>query len=519
MPAPQSTPTLTGTLPAALRRTAAAHPDAVAYIDGERTFSFADTEASSRRLATALLAAGLRAGDRIALLSHNRIEWLQLFFAATRVGIAVVALSPRYRDAEIEYMLADSQAKAVFTVAQAEDFDFLAMFEGMRPRLPSLRQVQVMDGPAFAAMAAHGSDDARIDAAAAALDPQDLAMVIYTSGTTGRPKGCALSHASLLASASAQASHTRVRPGDLMQLANPFNHVGGITCGILAQLLAGGVCELVPSFKAKTVLEMIRRHPPQILVGVPTMMTLLLMHPESAATDLGSVRLIITGGSIVDASLLAQLQARMPGATIMNLYGLSEASGALVMTPWDCADADLMQSIGLPLDGAALRVVGPGGEALAPGEVGELHFGGLGVVRDYIGAAAGSQAFEGGWLRTGDLGSVDARGYITLKGRMKDMYIQGGFNVYPAEVEALISTHPDVVMVAGIGVPDPVLGEVGRYFVVAREGSELTPSDVLRHCAGKIADYKMPRQVLLRDALPLTPAGKIQKAALRAEGG
>lgn len=145
------------------------------------------------------------------------------------------------------------------------------------------------------------------------------------------------------------------------------------------------------------------------------------------------------------------------------------------------------------------------------------HFRGLGVVRDYIGAAAGSNAFEGGWLRTGDLGSVDARGFITLKGRMKDMYIQGGFNVYPAEVEALIATHPAVVMVAGIGVADKVLGEVGRYYVVAREGSGLNAADVLAHCAGKIADYKMPRQVVLRDALPLTPAGKIQKAALRSE--
>ena len=509
-----SPPTL---LHAALHAAATLHPDVVAYIDGERHFGFADVEAESQRLAGALLRRGLVRGDCIALLSHNQVEWLQLFFAATRIGVAVVALSPRYREAEIAFMLADSQSKAIFATREIDGFDFQAMLERLAPTLPALREVVTLDGEAFVAMAASPVDDEALGRATPAVQATDLAMVIYTSGTTGRPKGCALTHASLLASAHGQYRHTGTRPGDLVQLANPFNHVGGITCGILAQLLAGGSCELVPVFKAKTVLDMIRHHPPAILIGVPTMLTLLLMHPESADVDLGSVRLVITGGSNVDATLLGQLQQRMPAAKIMNLYGLSEASGALVMTPWQCSDEDLMQSIGTVLDGAQVRVMSPAGDELPAGSIGELQFRGLGVVRDYIGAAAGQGAFDGGWLRTGDLGAVDARGLITLKGRMKDMYIQGGFNVYPAEVEALIATHPAVVMVAGIGVPDPVLGEIGRYFVVAREGSGLTAREVLAHCTGRIADYKMPRQVVLRTELPLTPAGKILKAQLRSE--
>ncbi|CAN5551782.1 class I adenylate-forming enzyme family protein [soil metagenome] len=507
----------------ALRDAARSRGDAVAYIDGERRFSFADMDALSARTARGLRALGLSRGDCIAVLSPNQVEWLQLFFAAAHIGVAVVALSPRYRDSEIAFMLADSQAKAVFTAREVDGFEFLPMFERIAPRLAELRHVIAIDSDAFAALAgspqaidAVGAFDA-LDAGTADVQPEDLAMVIYTSGTTGRPKGCALTHRSLLASAVAQARHTRARAGDLVQLSNPFNHVGGITCGILAQLWVGGCCELVPAFKAKTVLDMIRRHPPAILIGVPTMMTLLLMHPESEAVDLSSVRLVITGGSNVDATLLAQLQQRMPAATVMNLYGLSEASGALVMTPWHCEDDDLMQRIGQPLEGAEVRVTGPDGATLPAGEIGELQFRGLGVVRDYIGAAAGTSAFEDGWLRTGDLGLVDARGFITLKGRMKDMYIQGGFNVYPAEVEALIATHPAVVMVAGIGVPDPVLGEIGRYFVVAREGSGLSADALLAHCSGRLADYKMPRQIVLRDALPLTPAGKIHKAQLRTE--
>lgn len=502
-------------LPAALHHAALRHHQVTAYIDGERRFGFADLDAASRRLASALLHMGLVRGDRIAVLCVNQIEWLQIFFAATRIGVAVVALSPRYREAEIGFMLGDSEARAVFTTRCIDGFDFQAAIDAMAPTLPALRRVLAIDGEAFATMAGARIDEGALQAATAAVQPDDLAMVIYTSGTTGKPKGCALTHRSLLASAAAQARHTRVEPGELMQLANPFNHVGGITCGILAQMLAGGSCELVPVFKAKTVLDMIRRHPPAILVGVPTMMTLLLTHPDAAEVDLTSVRLIITGGSNADATLLSQLRQRMPSATVMNLYGLSEASGALVMTPWHGTDEDLMRSIGMPLEGVEVRVCAPDGRTVPAGEIGELQFRGGGVVRGYIGAAAGQGGFEDGWLRTGDLGEVDAGGFITLRGRMKDMYIQGGFNVYPAEVEALIATHPAVLMVAGLGVPDPVLGEVGRYFVVARPGNALTAEQVLAHCEGRIADYKMPRQVVLREALPLTPAGKIHKAALR----
>ena len=517
MPTYSELPTDRDTLYEALAKTSKRFPEGLAYIDGEREYRFAEMLTTADLLGKAMLGLGLSRGDRIAILAYNRIEWLQLFFAAARVGVAVIALSPRYRDAEIEYMLADSGARAVFTMSVVEDFDCLAMFERLRPRLPDLREVVAIEAANFREMTLGRVQSPRAPDTSDEVSPDDLAMVIYTSGTTGRPKGCALTHSSLLASARAQAIHTRLQPGELLQLSNPLNHVGGITCGVLAQMIGGGTCELVAVFKAKTVLDMIRRRPPAILVGVPTMMTLLLMHPDSPTVDLKSVRLIITGGSNVDQTLLFQLRQRMPNASIMNLYGLSEASGALVMTPRDASESDLMQTIGLPLPGAEIRVTGPDGRTLPQGEIGELHFRGLGVVRDYIGAASNPDAFADGWLRTGDLGAIDARNLITLKGRSKDMYIQGGFNVYPAEVEALIATHPDVLMVAGIGVKDPVLGEVGRFFVVPKDGSRLDVAAVLAWCDGKIADYKMPRQVELRSQLPLTPAGKIHKAQLRAE--
>jgi len=518
MPAPFAYATISE----ALSDRARSHADHVAYIDGDRPHTFAEADAASDRIAGALLARGFECGDRIGIIAPNQIEWVVLFFAAAKIGVAVVGLTVRYRDSEIEYMANDSRMKAVFTVAEHDGFDFLDMFRRLSDRLPALQTVVAIGGgaqgqPTFEDFMGSVPDRRALSEARSRVRGGDLAMVIYTSGTTGRPKGTALTHRSMLASAGAQADHVRANDQDLIQLAMPLNHVGGITCGILTQMLGGGTCELVPVFKADTVLEMMRRHPPTQVSGVPTMLTLLLMNPRSAEVDLSGVRLVITGGTNVDDTLLGRLQQRMPQATLMNLYGLSESSGAIVMTPWECDDESLMTSIGRPLSGAELRVVADGETDAAPGEVGELRFRGLGVVEGYIGAAASASPIDDqGWLRSGDLGEVDARGYIYLRGRQKDMYIQGGFNVYPAEVEGHIARHPDVLMVAGIGVPDPVLGEIGRYYIVPRPEAELTEQAILDHCAS-LADYKIPRQIVFRGELPLTPAGKIQKAALRAE--
>jgi len=293
--------------------------------------------------------------------------------------------------------------------------------------------------------------------------------------------------------------------------------VGGITCGVLTMLLAGGCCELVPMFSPEALLRMAQKHRPTWLVGVPTMLTLLLMHPLLAEVDMSRLRLIVVGGSNVEPVLLQRLQQQFPGVSIMNLYGLSETSGAIAMTPWQADQQALLHSIGKPLQGAQLRIAGSDGEELRAGEVGELWFRGAGVIPAYVGQQQDEEVFAGGWLHSGDLGLVDEQGLIHLKGRQKDMFIQGGFNVYPSEVEGVIASHAGVLMVAGIGVQDPVLGEVGRYYIVTRPGASVNEEALLAHCRQQLADYKLPRQLVFRAELPLTPAGKIQKALLRAE--
>ena len=520
---PQTTPP--HTLGALLAHTAQQRGSATAYIAGEQHWTWGQVQHSSSQLASGLLGLGLQRGDRIAIIGLNQIEWLLLFYAAAQVSVAVVGLSVRYRDNELLTMLADSDTRAVFTLTEHEGFDFIAMLARLRPQLPALRQVITiggsgpgsLDGLMAGGAAADVAHTASLTAAQLAVQPSDVAMVIYTSGTTGKPKGAGLTHASLLASARGQAAHTRVSPDDMFHMGNPLNHVGGITCSALTMLVGGGTVVLVPEFKADLMLRLLQQHPPTVVAGVPTMLTLLLMNARVDSVDFSQVRLVFSGGSNVDPVLLERLAKRMPKAKLMNIYGLTETSGGVVMTAWGCTDADTLHSIGTPFADVQLRIAGDGGEALPAGQVGELWFKGDAVVPGYIGAAAGTGFSADGWLQTGDLGSVDGRGVITLKGRKKDMYIQGGFNVYPAEIEALVNRHPKVVMAAGIGAPDPVLGEVGRLYVIPQPGSGLTEADLRQWCSQHLADYKVPRQWVLRDALPMTPAGKIHKAALRDE--
>lgn len=518
------------TLPAALAAAARARPLQPFILHGDEVTTYAELESASERAAEGLLTLGLGAGDRVGLLSLNRVEWLVLFFACARIGAVAVAMSPRYREAELGHILRDSEVKAVATIGEHEGYDFLALFDRLSAAVPVLQHLILMPGTEMSPepRRLHHLSYAQLlsprrggaaSSAVAAVTGESPAMVIYTSGTTGRPKGACLTHASMLASARAQAAHMRIGDTDLLTLASPLNHVGGITCGVLTLLAGGGRIDLVAEFKAPPVLDRIRLHRPTLLAGVPTMMTLLLMKSEGLDIDFSCVRLAFIGGSNVDPALLAQLQRRLPAARLMNLYGLSETSGAIVITPWEASDDDLMRTIGEPLAEAQVRVIEPGSSEDVPrGEVGELCFRGCGVVPGYVGAARTANLFApGGWLRTGDLGKIDERGVITLWGRAKDMFIQGGFNIYPAEVEAHIAQHPEVLLVAGIGAPDPVLGEIGHYFVVRKPGGTVSEAALLAWCTQGLADYKVPRRLEFRSELPLTPAGKIHKAALRAE--
>ncbi len=508
----------------ALKRNVAQQPDQAALIYQGRAITFAELDRDSDHLACGLLDLGFGKGDQLGILGLNQPEWLLAYLAAAKIGAILVGLGVRYRDSEIEYIANHAKVRAIIAPAVVGDMDYVAYFASMAERLPTVQRYfftgnpDLPTGQCLDSLLATVIERAKIDRAQANIAPADPLVLIYTSGTTGRPKGALITHRSQLASAVAQCSHLGLMPDDLMMLALPLNHVGGLTCGFLAMLLGGGTSLLIPTFSPKQVISDMLSFPPTIIVGVPTMHTLLLREQAIDQLDRQRVRLVITGGANADPNLLQQLQQTFPQAIVMNLYGLSETSGAALMSPWDSDFEATVRSVGRPLPGVELRIVTSDGRDAAAGEPGELWIRGELTAVGYLDMPAESAAaFSDRWLHTGDVGCRDDEGFVTLMGRSKEMYVQGGFNVYPIEVENVLLCHPDVLMVAGIGVPDPVLGEVGRYYVVPKPGAQPSEESLIDYCRTLLADYKAPRQILFRDSLPMTPTGKIAKARLLEE--
>jgi acyl-CoA synthetase (AMP-forming)/AMP-acid ligase II len=480
--------------------------------------TFGDLDARADRCAAGLAARGIAAGDRVAVAGLNTVDWLTLFFGATRLGAAVVTLNVRYRETELEYMLGRSGARLAVSPAESGGFDYRGLYAGLAPRLPELESVVWFgdDGPdGFAALLEAGSEPPATE-----LTPDTPAVVLYTSGTTGRPKGAVLTHGSLLASARGQQLRQSTGPDDTLVASLPFNHVGGITCTVIHALVAGARVALIPAFSPAAALQVAAEHRVTVLAGVPTMYVLMLAELAKSDHDLSAVRIAVAGGSNVDPPLARAIAEAFPGAHVENLYGLSETSGACVISAADDDLVTVCETLGTPLAGVEVRVVDPATGAEVPdGQDGELQVGGASLAAGYWEMPdETTAAFRDGWLCTGDMVVRRPDGHLVLRGRLKEMFLQGGFNVYPVEVENVLAAHPGVALAAGIGVPDDVLGEVGLYFVVARDpASPPSVQELTAWCRDRLADYKVPRRIELRGELPTTPAGKIAKAQLRQE--
>ncbi|NVI92500.1 class I adenylate-forming enzyme family protein [Actinomadura sp. BRA 177] len=490
---------------------AAARDKAFLY-DGDDTITFTEFDQLTDRVAAGLLARGSRRGDRIGLLGLNTAQWLAAFFGAARIGAVIVPLNVRYREQELSYMLGQSGARMVISTAAIPDFDFTEFFAKFRPQAPGVTDY-LFFGAEFDELAATPAEPVP-DAAA----PDDPLMILYTSGTTGRPKGAAITHRSMLASANAQADHFAMTDADVLLGHLPFNHVGGITCTIMAALVSGGSVALLPAFSPDGALRAIERHRVTFLGAVPTMYVLMLGRPDFADHDVSSVRLCMAGGSNVEPALAESIRRAFPGAPLYGLYGLSESSGACVLSPVDDAPETVARTLGVIIGDFEARVTGPDGTAVPSGETGELQIRGGCVTAGYwdMPDETAEVFLPDGWLATGDMVAMEPDGHLVLRGRKKEMYIQGGFNVYPVEIENVLTAHPGVAMAAGIGVPDDVLGEIGRFYIVPRPGAEPPTEDELTaYCRDRLADYKIPRQFVITTEVPMTPVGKIHKVQLK----
>lgn len=513
------------THPGALRAAVEQSPDkdflrATSASGETRSVSFTELEERSRQIAAGLLARGVRHGDRVAVAAPNQVEWLELFYGVTRIGAVLVTLNVRYREAELRYMLNQSGARLVVTSAHADGFDFVGFYAGIRSEIPDVDEVIFLGdgGGEHSYTSLTGEPDTgeltRHEAEVAADDP---ALILYTSGTTGRPKGAVLTHRGMIASASGQVERLSTTPDDVYLCVMPFNHVGGITCSVTAALITGSTLVLPSAFSPAGALADMEKHGVTLFAGVPTMWSLMLSHPTLETTDTSTVRLAIIGGSNVEPTMAADMLTAFPDARLFNLYGLSESSGASVMSAPDDSVEQVSSSIGTALAGVQAKVVSLAGHEVPPGEEGELQLRGESVAKGYWNRPeeTSQTMLDAGWLRTGDMVTMDSDGHIRIRGRLKEMFVQGGYNVYPIEVENVLTAHPAVAIAAGIGVPDAILGEVGCYYVVLHPDHEVTEDELRDHCRGQVADYKVPTQVIVVDDLPTTPSGKIAKASLR----
>jgi len=514
-------PRKSATLPGALRLASAAGAAAPFLLTADRDWTYSDIEEASSRLAGGFLAAGVRSGERIAIAAQNSAEWIITWFAAARIGCPLVTLNVAYREHEFDYMLNQSGAVVLVCDARHGDFDFVAFLQRMRPRVPALRDYVFLGGDGFAGsrtwdqlLQAGGPAGPEPDPS---VRPDDPAVILYTSGTTGHPKGAVLTHRSILASARAQVEHLGQRSGDVAIGHMPLNHVGGMTCTVTASMVAGGSVALLPGFQPQVALRTVTERRVSIFIGVPTMYARTMGLAEFADADTSSVRTCVIGGSNVEPALGRRILDAFPGARLANLYGLSESSGGCVISASDDDLDTLVQTIGVPIGDFGVRVVDAAGKPVPAGEEGELQISGPCVADGYWENPEESRAtfLPDGWLATGDMAALRPDGRVVLRGRTKEMYVRGGYNVYPAEIENVIAGDPAVAMCAVIGVPHDVLGEVGRAYLVPAAGARINIDAIIQRCRDQLARYKVPDDIKIVDSLPLTPSGKIRKIALR----
>lgn len=509
------------TVPALLAETAAAHGDAEAVVDSEVRWTYDDLHAQVRKVVGALVGTGVRPGERVALWGRNGHRWIAAALGVLSAGAVLVPVNTRFKGAEAHWLLRRSGARLLLVDDGFLDHDYSGMLReaaGTEP-LPEMVAMGEHDAlPSWQSFLDRGSavPQERITARFESVRPDDPSDMLFTSGTTGRPKGAVTEHAQNIRAFDAWSRRTGLRAGDRYLIVNPMFHSFGYKAGVLACLIRGATMLPEAVLDVPRVLRRVSEERVTVLPGPPALYTSMLDHPDRGGADLGSLRLAVTGASAVPIALVERLRAEM-FPTVLTAYGLTETCGVVTT----CLDGDedrvVAETAGSAIDGVQVEISGPDGTRLPAGETGEVLVRGYNVMREYHADpdATAAALDAGGWLRTGDVGRLDERGNLTITDRLKDMFVVGGFNAYPAEIEQVLGEHPDVAEAAVVGTPDDRLGEVGRAHVVARPGSGLTEEEVIAHCRERLANFKVPRRVVLVDELPRNAGGKVLKNVLR----
>jgi acyl-CoA synthetase (AMP-forming)/AMP-acid ligase II len=500
------------TIPAVLDRIADEFSDHDALVTDDRRFTYAQLRSEVRQAAAALIDLGVGAGDRVAIWSPNTWHWVVACLATTYAGGVLVPLNTRYTASEASDILARTGAPVLIAAGEFLGADKTADLDrGELPKLQHIVRVPIdtHDGTWEEFMARGGgvAAEERVDERAAAVRPDDVSDILFTSGTTGRSKGALCAHRQSLAGSAAWAECGQITSGDRYLCINPFFHNFGYKAGILASLQTGAT--LIPqlTFDPERAMAAVQDHGITVLPGPPTIYQALLDHPKRGDYDLTSLRFAVTGAAVVPVVLIERMQTELDIDVVLTAYGLTEANGFGTMCRADDDAVTVATTCGRPIADFELRI----------GEHDEVLLRGPNVMLGYLDdpEATAAAIDHDGWLHTGDVGTVDENGNLKITDRLKDMYICGGFNVYPAEIEQVLARLHGVAESAVIGVPDERLGEVGKAFVVTKPGVELDEQTVIAYTREHLANFKTPRSVEFLDVLPRNPGGKVVKPLLR----
>jgi acyl-CoA synthetase (AMP-forming)/AMP-acid ligase II len=525
-----------GTIPGLVSWAGERFGDAEALVDGEVRMSFAELAAGVDDVAAGMIAMGLEAGDRVAIWAPNCVEWVLGALGAVRAGAVIVTLNTRYKGGEASYILSTSGAKWLLTVRGFLGADYPAALAG--EDVGSLERVIVLKGeaegsaPVGAAVttladvvrAGEGIDRSLTARRAAEIAPGSICDLVFTSGTTGSPKGAMTTHEQTLRTFATWASIVGLRQGDRYLVVNPFFHTFGYKAGLLAALMAGATVVPEPVFDVDAVLDRIGAESISMLPGPPTLYQSILAHPRRSSVDLSSLRLGVTGAAVVPVELVVAMREDLGFETVLTAYGLTESTGVVTMCRREDDPETISSTSGRAIPGIEVAVVGTDGAELDRGEPGEIVVRGYTVMPGYFEnpEETAKTIDADGWLHTGDVGTMDADGNIVITDRLKDMYVTGGFNAYPAEIEGMLRSCPGVAQVAVVGLPDERMGEVGCAVVVRasdERDDEAFATDLIAFARSAMANYKVPRRVEVVDELPTNASGKILKRKLRERFG
>ena len=515
------------TTPQLLQRAAQLYGDKPFLEEEGKTLSFAQFAEQAYAVAAALMSRGVKPGDRIAIWAPNISEWVIAALGIQCAGAVLVTLNTRYKGSEAAYILGASRAKLVFSIGTFLDMDYPQQL--LEQALPDLEGIIVF-GQHESNSASPGLlnwqsflqqgksvDPHQVESRIKEIEGFDISDILFTSGTTGDPKGVMTSHQQNLRAFQHFADIVGLEPGDRYLVVNPFFHSFGYKAGILVCLIKGVTLLPHAVFNTDDILSRIETDKISVLPGPPTLFQSLLGHPKLDQYDLSSLKRATTGAAVIPVEMIEQMKSRLGFDTVITAYGLTESCGLVTA----CRQGDSAEIIattsGRAIPDVEVRCVDSNNQPVAQGEPGEIVFRGFNVMQGYFeNEEASEQAIdEQGWLHTGDIGVLDAVGNLKITDRLKDMFITGGFNCYPAEIEKAIAAHPQVLMSAVIGAPDERMGEVTMAFLVLKPGEQLEQGDFIGWCREHMANYKVPRKVEIVRSLPMNASGKVLKTELK----